>query len=59
MLAEGYSVVEAGQHARHRSLSSTLLYTHATDNGLKEKILAKAGKIAPPNGGENPMKPIV
>lgn len=58
MLAEGYSVAEAGQHARHRSLSSTLLYTHIAENGLKEKMLTKNGKRPETQKPENVMKSI-
>lgn len=59
MLAEGYSIAEVAKHARHRSLSSTLLYTHVTDNGLREKMLAKSGKLSEKQKPGNLMKPIV
>lgn len=59
MLDEGYSIVEAKQHLRHRSLSSTMIYSHLTENGLKEKMLAKSGKLPERQKNENPMKPIV
>lgn len=58
MLAEGYSIVEAKQHLRHRSLSSTMIYSHLAENGLKEKMLAKSGKLPEKKMVGNPMKAV-
>lgn len=58
MLAEGYSITEAAQHARHRSLRSTMIYSHVTENGLKEKMLMKAGKLPGKKTQENILLPV-
>lgn len=58
MLGEGYSIVEVKQHLRHRALSSTMIYSHLAENGLKEKMLAKNGKRPETQKPENVMKAI-
>jgi len=59
MHAEGYSLPEIAQHARHRSLSSTLIYSHVGNDQLKRKMLMKNGKLPPQANRENPMRAII
>lgn len=55
---EGYTLLEAKHHARHRSLNSTILYLHLEKNNqLRNKMLEKAGKLkVEKRVTENPFK---
>jgi integrase/recombinase XerD len=58
---EGYTLLEAKHHARHRSLNSTILYLHLEKNNqLRNKMLEKAGKLkVEKKVTENPFKVIL